>query len=1518
MFNFNTLKMFSRLLLVVSFVISNFTFGYDPDSVFANLPKFPDSYFQGVSIEGANTAKVFSTDKGVNDTKFKNPSNPSNYMTAWAGTFNGQVDGNNVKFYCVDLLHYIAFWKQDQPHEYTDNDYTSPEVTHILNNYYPFKNFPYSGSLSTIDKEAAAVQLAIWHFSDNIDPTTITHASNSSLGLELKNRATAIINDAIANANNVVPAITLHLILPIHALEVGTPATITAVVNDLDGNGVANVNIAVAASTGTLSTSNVVSGITGQTPTFTLSQGSSNTSTVTANATVIIPQGTRYIHKVNPNNHQKLVLATPTTANKITSGVVNWYENTGDCDLNGYMTFTQGGWGSPSVSTPGKIRDLYFNQVFPSGLVVGSNYTLTLTSATAVKNFLPQGGTASALNMNYTNPASTSAGVFAGQVVALTLNVAYDAAGKIGTNPDNLGDLVIVQGPLAGKTVNELLSLANLALGGQSTPYTFSELNDAVTKVNENFVDGLVDKGFLTCDLSTASLGDKVWLDLNKDGIQNSGEPGVANVTVKLFDCGNNLITTTTTDANGNYLFSNLNPGSYYVQFVLPEGYVFSPKNQGGNLNLDSDADLLTGKTVCTNLNYGENDLSWDAGIYEAEIPCVTNWTATLGPDSAICELEPTSLTINGSVMLTPNPAKAKVQTSWQIVKPAGVYPGIHYNNFWIYGDTSFTITGSWPGITSSDTEVEIKYGVRVLDCDGNAINNPIYRSLYWNPTVCPPPPPNQADVKVIKTADKQTANNGEVVTYSIVVSNDGPKNATGVEVVDLLPAGLDFQYAAVSQGSYNHLTGIWTVGNLSSGMSATLTLKAKVNVSTMNTNAIDLGPATGFNVFVLYDVTQPSSDTEGKVAVGRSAYYANYSVGDKLPNSNGTVDVLVVGENLTFISGAIIGGNAVYGNSTNLPIYPVSIVHGTLRQDYPINFPAARTYLQNLSIQLSTQVQNGTNQFQWGAVKLNGSNPYLNVFSVNGDTLSLANNMIVDVPNGSVVLVNISGETINWSGGLNVKGTSISNVLYNFYEAKNMTIFGINVKGALLAPFAHINFISGVQNGQMICKSLEGQGQFNNVMFIGNIPTDTTIVNVAQITNSSPLDPNLMNNISQAIVHVNPLENLNNGGPSGSWQLMNSFASGEMVNSIVTEANGSLLSGTLGGKIYRSNDNGTTWNHINAGMNASYVWSIGLGSYGYIYAGTEKGLYLSNNNGTSWTATTLSQKDVRSVVVDNNGTIYAATWGNGIFKSVDNGQNWTAINSGLTNQVVHSLVINSQSELFAGTFGAGVFKSVNGGENWSSTSFNNGYIWSLTASANGTLYAGTYSDGVYKSNDNGQTWQKMVNGLSNPYVYAVVTDNDNNVYANTWNGGVFASSNSGNTWYSLGMGGNKVSSLITTPSSSIIAGTSDGRLYTRHSGLTSAKEERDDLPTSFNLSQNYPNPFNPSTTIEFSIARSENIILKVYNILGQEVKTLINGELKQGNYKVTFDGTNIASGVYIYRLSSNTVNITKKMILQK
>jgi hypothetical protein len=98
----------------------------------------------------------------------------------------------------------------------------------------------------------------------------------------------------------------------------------------------------------------------------------------------------------------------------------------------------------------------------------------------------------------------------------------------------------------------------------------------------------------------------------------------------------------------------------------------------------------------------------------------------------------------------------------------------------------------------------------------------------------------------------------------------------------------------------------------------------------------------------------------------------------------------------------------------------------------------------------------------------------------------------------------------------------------------------------------------------------------------------------------------------------------------------------------------------------------------------------------------------------------------------------------------------------------------------------------------------------------------------------------------------------------------------------------------------------------------TSVENPQEEIPQSFALSQNYPNPFNPITNFRFRISDFGFVSLKVFDLLGREIATLVNGEKKAGKYEITFNAENLPSGIYFYRLHTADGMITKKMILMK
>jgi len=114
---------------------------------------------------------------------------------------------------------------------------------------------------------------------------------------------------------------------------------------------------------------------------------------------------------------------------------------------------------------------------------------------------------------------------------------------------------------------------------------------------------------------------------------------------------------------------------------------------------------------------------------------------------------------------------------------------------------------------------------------------------------------------------------------------------------------------------------------------------------------------------------------------------------------------------------------------------------------------------------------------------------------------------------------------------------------------------------------------------------------------------------------------------------------------------------------------------------------------------------------------------------------------------------------------------------------------------------------------------------------------------------------------------------------------------------------------------------TNSGNFKTESDGVTGNNKNESitsTIPTEFSLSQNYPNPFNPSTVINYELPSSNFVTLKIYDLVGKEVATLVNEKLDAGRYSVKFNGSNLASGMYFYKISAGNFTFVKKMVLIK
>jgi photosystem II stability/assembly factor-like uncharacterized protein len=355
------------------------------------------------------------------------------------------------------------------------------------------------------------------------------------------------------------------------------------------------------------------------------------------------------------------------------------------------------------------------------------------------------------------------------------------------------------------------------------------------------------------------------------------------------------------------------------------------------------------------------------------------------------------------------------------------------------------------------------------------------------------------------------------------------------------------------------------------------------------------------------------------------------------------------------------------------------------------------------------------------------------------------------------------------------------------------------------------------------------------------------------------------------------------------------------------------IFAGELHLGVYISTNNGLNWTQtsfINQDVNALTV------NGNYIFAGLDwNGIYLSTNNGGNWAFTGLFHVEIFALCVSGSN-IFAGGVDNDsgvLYRSTNNGLNWTRLS--LNYQCVRALASNGNN-VYAGTDSGGVYLSTNNGLNWTQTSLNNQYVGSLAISGN-NICAG--SNVVYLSTNNGLSWTNI--GLNNESIFSIAMSG-NNIFVGTFGSGVYVSTNNGTNWqqHNEGLPSGWINVLgFCIINNYIMIGTHFYGVWRRPIGeLTGFQQIAEQIPLYYTLSQNYPNPFNPITKIQFSIPKTSNIKLVVYDILGNEIEELVNGKQNAGIYQVEWDASNYTSGVYFYKLKSGDFTETKKMILVK
>lgn len=212
-----------------------------------------------------------------------------------------------------------------------------------------------------------------------------------------------------------------------------------------------------------------------------------------------------------------------------------------------------------------------------------------------------------------------------------------------------------------------------------------------------------------------------------------------------------------------------------------------------------------------------------------------------------------------------------------------------------------------------------------------------------------------------------------------------------------------------------------------------------------------------------------------------------------------------------------------------------------------------------------------------------------------------------------------------------------------------------------------------------------------------------------------------------------------------------------------------------------------TFWNLLPI-PSPSSIRVITIDSNNTLYIGIwGEGIYRSFNNGQTWTPLNqgLSNKFITAIERDSLGRLFAATYGGGVFISTNNGQSWSTINSGLPNLKVKALKIKNPSTIFIGIEGFGIYASTNFGISWQSLSMG---IWNLDINClaiadDGSILAGTNGGGIYYSNDNGASWRRSGFAPMLRVITSFVKTGIGEIFCGSYQGGVYSSVDNGISW---------------------------------------------------------------------------------------------------------------------------------------
>lgn len=242
------------------------------------------------------------------------------------------------------------------------------------------------------------------------------------------------------------------------------------------------------------------------------------------------------------------------------------------------------------------------------------------------------------------------------------------------------------------------------------------------------------------------------------------------------------------------------------------------------------------------------------------------------------------------------------------------------------------------------------------------------------------------------------------------------------------------------------------------------------------------------------------------------------------------------------------------------------------------------------------------------------------------------------------------------------------------------------------------------------------------------------------------------------------------------TWVAKNNGLSNLQIFAFLNVAD-TIFIGTLAG-VYKSTNYGNNWEPMNEGLFDSYINSLAITRDKKILVGTlYNGLFISTNYGRTWTQmqNEFKNKSVNCILAKSDGFVLVGTT-SGLYRATQMFDFWGKVDADLKNNTnINTLAVDSSNAIFLGTNNGYIYKSTNNGVNWTQVYYSKDIsIYRIIVSPQNVVYAATYGKGVLRSKDGGQTWEELNDGLFNPYVTGIVALPSREFFASTWGNGVF------------------------------------------------------------------------------------------------------------------------------------------------